>query len=98
MNKTWNLKSLKLELQTWGEFEGKYIGSIIFENGKDAFTCDITPEKAAEFLKLIQKEVMNNASDLKEKLAESLKFLTNGSAQPVLTIEAAQPEPANNNQ
>lgn len=84
---TWKLKSLKIDFREYGELKGKYVGTIQFENGEqEAFTCNLTPERCAEYLNLVQKEVMANACDLKDKLHESLKEITGFSSQPILQL------------
>ena len=46
----WNLKELKIELAQWGEFKGKYIGKVTFENGSsDCFMFTLSPEEIAEY-------------------------------------------------
>lgn len=89
MEKEWKLKSISIAYREYGELKGKYVGSITFANGEtEAFTCNLSPERCADYLKIIQQEVLNNASDLKDKLQESLKELIGFSGQPILQLEA----------
>ena len=89
MQTNWKLKSLKIDFREYGELKGKYVGTIHFENSEqEAFTCNLSPQRCAEYLQLVQKEVMANASELKDKLQESLKELIGFSGQPILQIEA----------
>lgn len=66
------LKRIDIELQTWGEFKGKYVGKITFEDGHtDQFTFGLTPELCAKYLTPIAHEVVSSAKELGDKLAKS---------------------------
>ena len=84
----WNLQSLTIEKQTWGEFAGKYVGQIKFTSGqRDAFMFNLTPEQSHKYLQLIAQEVAGNASELGEKIAHSMKELPNPT---IIQIEAKE--------
>ena len=52
----WYLKSLNIELMQYGEYKGKFVGKIKFENGdQEAFMFTLTAEQSNEYLKLISK-------------------------------------------
>lgn len=72
----WKLETLKIELQKWGEFEGKHTGIVTFiGDKKDAFTFSLSPEETKEFLDLIAKKMVSTASHLGEKLLNSFNLL-----------------------
>ena len=61
-NQEWYLKDLKIELSQWGEFKGKYIGKITFENkSSDCFMFTLSPEEIAEYMKIISRKVVLTA-------------------------------------
>ncbi len=72
----WQLKKLEVELAQWGEFKGKYIGKISFENGNsDAFMFSLSPAEIVDYLAIISDKVGKSASELGGKITESLKSL-----------------------
>ena len=72
----WNLKSLRIEFQEYGEFKGMYVGKIEFTNGgKDAFTFTLSQDETVKYLEVISGKVCLSATELGQKIAESLKFL-----------------------
>lgn len=72
----WELKKLEIELAAWGEFKGKYIGKITFENGStDAFMFTLSPSEILEYLSIISKKVGSSAYELGGKIVESMKSL-----------------------
>lgn len=84
----WNLKSLSIEFQEWGEFKGSYVGKIVFANGaKDAFTFSLSTEETSKYLELISQKVGSSAAELGQKIIESLKFLP-APGQPILELNA----------
>ena len=69
----WRLKSINISFQEWGEYKGKYVGKMEFANKQqEAFTFNITDEKAIQFLALIRENVVDSASKLGERLMQSL--------------------------
>lgn len=75
-NPKWRLKSLTIELQKWGEFKDKYIGKIQFENkDSEGFMFNLSPERTEKYLSLISEELVANASNLGDKLLQSLNLL-----------------------
>lgn len=87
-NDTWKLQTLTIEFMGYGEFRGKYVGKIKFDNGNnDAFTFTLSVDECMQYLSLIQKKVGQHASELGDKITESLKeiYLTH---QPVIQIAA----------
>jgi len=82
----WQLKSLTIEFMEWGEFKGSYVGKITFANGnKDAFTFTLSTDETAKYLEVIAEKVGLSASELGQKVIESLKFLP-ANGQPMLQI------------
>lgn len=72
----WKLKSISITFQDWGDYKGKYLGKIAFENRvQEAFMFNIRPELCEDYLKLISKELVGAAGMLSEKLMHSLKLL-----------------------
>ncbi len=66
------LKRIEIELQTYGEHKGKYLGTITFEdNTSDKFTFGLTPDVCVKYLTPIAHEVINSAKELGGKLAKS---------------------------
>lgn len=84
----WELKSLAIDFQEWGEFKGRYAGKITFQNGnKDAFTFTLSPEETVKYMEVIAEKVGSSASELGQKVLESLKLLPS-SGQPIIQINA----------
>lgn len=72
-NNEWRLKSVNIEFQEWGEYKGKYTGKIVFANNeREAFSFNISEEKAHQFLALIRDNVVDSATKLGERLLQSL--------------------------
>ena|SRR6201992_214290 len=72
----WQLQSLRIEFQEWGEFKGKHTAKITFQNKQsDAFTFVLTPEKTQAYLHLIKDEISNSAGMLGQRLLQSLSLL-----------------------
>jgi hypothetical protein len=79
----WRLKSINITFQEWGEYKGKYLGKIQFGNGQqEAFSFNITDEKALQFLSLIRDNVVDSASKLGERLMQSLPPQLMASTEP----------------
>ena len=75
---TWQLKSPSLELMTYGDYKGKYVGKIKFENDEnEAFVFNLSPAESNQFLELISEKVCLTASSLGEKIVESVKAIGN---------------------
>jgi hypothetical protein len=69
----WKLKELKLEFNTYGEYEGKYTGKVRFLNGEfESFEFRIRPEMAEPYIDLIAADVVKGAESLGIRLIESL--------------------------
>ena len=76
MNAEWKLKDLSIRYQEYGDYKGKYIGKIEFSNKEsEAFTFNVTPERAEQFLNLIKDQLVSSANSLGEKLLQSLDLL-----------------------
>lgn len=72
----WQLESLRIDYQTWGEFKGKHTAKITFQNkNTDAFTFVLTPEKTQAYLHLIKDEIVASAGMLGQRLLQSLSLL-----------------------
>lgn len=75
-NQEWQLESLNIELQRWGEFQGKHTAKITFGNKqREAFTFVLSPEETAAYMHLIKDKIVNNAGQLGQRLLQSLKML-----------------------
>lgn len=75
-NAEWKLQNLEIKLQEWGEFKGKYVGQIRFQNKEqEAFMFNIRPEMANEYMNLIKGEIVTSAENMGKKLLESLNLL-----------------------
>lgn len=73
----WKLKSINIELMEWGDYKGKYVGKIVFANrSAEAFSFNISEEKAHQFLALIRDNIVESASKLGERLLQSLGELS----------------------
>lgn len=78
METTWQLKSLSIELMGYGDYKGKFVGKIKFENGdNEAFVFSIDPVESNKFLELISEKVCLTASSLGERITESIKAIGN---------------------
>lgn len=87
----WRLKSINIAYQEWGDYKGKYVGKIEFANRtNEAFSFNITDEKALQFLALIRDNVVDSASKLGERLLESLPPQLMAATEPK-AIENAAP-------
>ena len=66
------LKKIEIELQSWGDFKGKYLGKITYEDGLcDQFQFGLTPDICAQFLRPISERIISQSKELGEKLAQS---------------------------
>lgn len=71
----WKLDEIKLELETYGENKGKYVGSVRFTNGEhESFKFNIRPEMAEPYINLIAADVVKGAESLGERLIKSLNL------------------------
>lgn len=72
-NNQWRLESIRLHYQEYGEHKGKYTGEVKFENKQqESLSFKISPEKSNQFLLLIKDLVVESASELGDKLIQSL--------------------------
>lgn len=70
---TWRVKSIYMYFVNYGEDEGSYQGNIEFENGQDeSFKFKIWPGMANTYIKLISEDIVKGASNLADKLLDSL--------------------------
>lgn len=69
----WRLDKLELEFQSYGEYKGKYIGRIRFQNGEwESFDFKIRPEMAQPYINLISADIVKCAESLGSRLIDSL--------------------------
>lgn len=69
----WRLESIRLDFQSYGEHKGKYTGKISFQNGEsESFSFKIHPDMAERYIHLMSKDIVTSASDLGNRLIESL--------------------------
>lgn len=72
----WQLQSLRVAYQDWGEFKGKHTAKITFQNkNSDAFTFVLSPEETLEYMHLLKDKMVNNAGFLGQRLLQSLNLL-----------------------
>ena len=72
----WRLESLRIELQTWGEFKGKHTAKITFSNkNSDAFTFVLSPDETLAYMHLIKDKIASSAGFLGQRLIQSLGLL-----------------------
>lgn len=70
---TWKLDKIELELKTYGEDEGKYVGRVRFGNGHcETFSFRIRPAMADRYVELIADDLVRGASRLSDDLLKSL--------------------------
>ena len=73
MNNEWKLKSIEIEFKEYGEYKGKYIGSIRFSNGEnESFRFNLRDGMAKPYIDLMADDIVKSASDLGERLIKSL--------------------------
>lgn len=76
MQSNFELKSLSIEYQIWGEYKGKYVGKVKFENGnQDAFMFTLSTEETMEYINIISKKVGASAQQLGETIASSMQAI-----------------------
>lgn len=71
-NKNWELQSISIKKEYWGEHKDKFVGEIKFSNGKDSFTFALTPTLSNMYLLLIKDIIILSANELGNKLKDSL--------------------------
>lgn len=75
-NSEWKLKDLSIRFQEYGEFKGKYVGQMQFTNREqEAFTFNVSAERTEQLLNLIKDQLVDTASNLGERLLQSLGLL-----------------------
>lgn len=81
----WRLKALNIQFMEYGEYRGKYVGKIEFANKQnEAFTFNISEEKANQFLALIRDSVVDSAHHLGDRILQSMPFLPAPAAQTAI--------------
>lgn len=71
----WKLTSIKFDFMTYGDNKGKYEGRISFSNGEyESFSFKIYPQMAEKYIQLMSKDIVSSASQLGERLIESLNL------------------------
>ena len=72
----WQLESLRIDFQNYGEFKGRYTAKVTFQNKQtDAFTFMLSPEKTLDYLHLISDQLSDSAGKLGQRLLQSLSLL-----------------------
>ena len=83
----WKLESLKIDFQPYGDYRGKYVGKVRFNNKEDeAFMFNLSPDETQEYLTLVSKKLVTSASHLGDKLMSSLNLLP---APKTVSIDAS---------
>ena len=63
---------MKLNSKIGGDFKGKYLGKITYEDGLcDQFQFGLEPDVCAQFLGPISERIISQSKDLGQKLAQS---------------------------
>jgi hypothetical protein len=76
VNADWKLKALNIQFMEYGDYKGKYTGTIQFQNNEnEAFTFRVRPNMAQDYLNLIKNELVSAAGSLGEQLLQSLNLL-----------------------
>lgn len=71
--KQWRLKHISIEMQKYGEFKGKYLGKITFDNDEsESFTFNIQNDMAERYLKIMANDLVAAASQLSTDLLNTL--------------------------
>lgn len=77
-NQNWVLEKLVIEFKRGYSFsntEDHYEGKIQFTNGhNESFTIKLREDMTEPYLKLVAQEVIKNAQQLAERMAETLTF------------------------
>lgn len=72
----WRLKEITIKFQKGYSHEksvDRYEGKISFENGEDeSFSFRVRPDMAENYIHLMSKDIVTSASDLGNRLIESL--------------------------
>lgn len=72
----WRLKEITIKFQKGYNHEksvDRYEGKISFENGEDeSFSFRVRPNMAENYIHLMSKDIVTSASDLGNRLIESL--------------------------
>jgi hypothetical protein len=72
----WQLESLNISYQNWGEFKGKHTAKITFQNkNSDAFTFVLSPDETLAYMHLLKDKMVSNAGMLGQRLLQSLQLL-----------------------
>ena len=74
MDNTFQLESLSIRRENYGENKGKCTGSVTFGNGsRRRFTIELTPDRTQQYLRLIAEEVVTSAKELGSQIEQSMK-------------------------
>lgn len=75
INNEWKLQKIELELQTFGDNKGKYIGKIKFQNGDyESISFKIKPNMAQQYIDLMSSDIVKHTEALNERLLSSLNL------------------------
>jgi hypothetical protein len=81
LNSNWKLKSIEIEFKKGWDFKDnpehekhdRYEGEIKFENDeKESFSFRVKPDMAQKYIDLIANDIVTAATNLGERLKESL--------------------------
>ena len=74
----WTLNKLSIEFQkgySFNETKDHYVGRIEFSNGEnESFVIKLREDMTEPYLKLVAQEVIKNAQQLADRMAETLTF------------------------
>lgn len=72
----WKLNSLHINFQTYGDYKGKYVGKVEFNNREnEAFMFNLSPDETTKYIDLVSEKLVHSASHLGDKLIASLNLL-----------------------
>lgn len=80
------LKSLEIELNTYGEYRGRYLGKIRFEDDSGAVCLTLDPDLAAALLATCSANLVKVSTKAAANLAQILdQSIAEAKAGPALT-------------
>lgn len=58
------LKKLQIEMQQWGELQGKYLGEVVFEGGNGQIQLTMLPEICEKIFEVVQSQLIESSKAL----------------------------------
>lgn len=82
------LKELKIEMRRWGEFQGKYIGQVKFEDGAGEITLTLGPSISEKIFEVVSNQLIESST----ALANNMTNIIQSAAKPQLEHVSEAPE------